>query len=275
MPVLSELDRRFWDENGYVVVPDAVPEENLRAVIRAVSDFLEIDPNEPASWYSAPPRRLGFVEMYHHQALWDNRQYPRLYEVFREIWGMDTLWVSFDRANMTPPERPDRSTGFNEPLVHWDFDASLHPGRLMVQGVLYLTDTEEDQGGFQCVPGFHNQFHEWVKTQPLDRDPHLPDLTGLTLKKVPGKAGDLAIWHSLLPHGNSRNTFDRPRWSQYIQMTPAREDDDAARKKRIAMWRDRLTPPDFPRDPRRVEQYGGRRAKLTRLGRKLLGLDRW
>ena len=134
MPVLSEQGRRFWDENGYVIVPDAVPEENLRAVIRAISEFLEIDPNEPATWYGVPPRRLGFVEMYHHQALWDNRQHPRVYQAFREIWGMDTLWVSFDRANMTPPERTDKTTGFNEPLVHWDFDASLHPDRLMVQG---------------------------------------------------------------------------------------------------------------------------------------------
>lgn len=275
MSVLSARDRAFWDENGYVVVHDAVPQENLDAVIQAVSEFLDIHPDDPKSWYDDPPRRLGFVEMYHHQALWDNRQYPRVYDVFREIWGTERLWVSFDRANMTPPELPDEPNGFNEPLIHWDFDASLHPDRFMVQGVLYLTDTEEDQGGFQCVPGFHRYFHEWVKTQPADRNTHLPDTTGLPIKHISGKAGDLIIWHSLLPHGNSRNISRVPRWSQYILMTPAEEQNEDLRQQRLRMWRERLTPPDFPGDPRQLEKNEGKEAELTPLGRRLLGLDRW
>jgi ectoine hydroxylase-related dioxygenase (phytanoyl-CoA dioxygenase family) len=274
MSVLNDGDRRFWEENGYVVVHDAVPRENLDAVIQTIAEFLEIDPDDPETWYRGRPRRLGFVEIYHHQALWNNRQHPRVHEAFTEIWGTEKLWVSFDRANMTPPERPDTTT-FNEPLIHWDFDASLHPDRFFVQGVLYLTDTDEHQGGFQCVPGFHRQFHEWVKTQPADRNPHRPDMTELTLRQVPGKAGDLVIWHSLLPHGNSHNTSDRPRWSQYILMHPAREDDEALRQERLRLWRERLTPPGFPGDPRQQERLSGQPARLTALGKKLLGLERW
>jgi len=29
MPVLSVEDRTFWEENGYVVIPEAVPQANL------------------------------------------------------------------------------------------------------------------------------------------------------------------------------------------------------------------------------------------------------
>ena len=29
MPVLSERDWAFWEENGYVVIPNAVPQANL------------------------------------------------------------------------------------------------------------------------------------------------------------------------------------------------------------------------------------------------------
>ena len=275
MPVLTTEDRQFWDENGYVVVPSAVPDTYLQATITAIAWFLDIKPADPETWYSDPPRRLGFVEQYHHQAFWNNRQHERVYEAFAELWGTEKLWVSFDRANMTPPERPDRPHGFHEPLIHWDLDASLHPDRFSVQGVLYLTDTDTKQGGFQCVPGFHRHFPDWVKTQPPDRNPGQPDLTGLTLRKVPGKAGDLLIWHSLLPHGNSENTTDRPRWSQYILMAPEKETNDALRQERIQMWRERLTPPGFPGDPRGRERQNAGPADLTPLGRRLLGLDRW
>ena len=33
MPVLSKEDRAFWEENGYVVVHNAVPQENLDAMV--------------------------------------------------------------------------------------------------------------------------------------------------------------------------------------------------------------------------------------------------
>ena len=41
------------------------------------------------------------VEIYQHQALWDNRQYPRVHQAFSEIWETEKLWVSFDRASVS------------------------------------------------------------------------------------------------------------------------------------------------------------------------------
>ena len=263
-----------WDENGYVIIPDAVPAAHLEATISAIAAFLDLDPGDPKTWDADPPRRLGFVEMYHHQAMWDNRQHERVYEAFKTVWNEEKLWVSIDRANMTPPEREDRPHGFNESLIHWDMDTSAHAEVFKVQGVLYLTDTDVNQGGFQCVPGFHRRFFEWVKTQPPDRDPMRPDMTGLEPVTIPGKAGDLLIWHSLLPHGNSRNTSDKPRWCQYISASPSAEDDEDLRQHRISLWRNSKNPDAFPGDPRGVERRSGP-ARLTALGRRLLGLDRW
>ena len=79
-------------------------------------------------------------------------------------------------------------------MIHWDTDTSKQPVSFGVQGVLYLTDTSEEQGGFQCVPGFQRIFDEWVQTQPEDRNPRRPDLEGLEVKSIAGKAGDLVIW---------------------------------------------------------------------------------
>ena len=57
MPVLSAEDRAFWEENGYVVVREAVPPENCRPAEQAVWEFLGMNPDDPESWYPDPPRR--------------------------------------------------------------------------------------------------------------------------------------------------------------------------------------------------------------------------
>ena len=42
MSILSKEDRAFWDENGYVIIHDAVPPENINAAEGAIWNFFEI-----------------------------------------------------------------------------------------------------------------------------------------------------------------------------------------------------------------------------------------
>ena len=284
MAVLSKEDWAFWEENGYVVVHDAVPQENLDAMVDAIWTFLEIDRDDWEQWYrhkpytretygSSPIAAGGNVEFYQHQALWDNRQYPKVHQAFSEIWGTEKLWVSVDRACMKLPVREDNPDYNYKGFVHWDVDTA-QPVPFGVQGVLYLTDTAEDQGGFQCVPGFHRTFYEWVKTQPEDRHPRRPDLQGLEVKPIAGQAGDLLIWHRLLLHGNGRNRSDKPRFAQYINMSPA-GDSTEKRQSAIKGWQERRATAGWPGDARDWEHKNQQPAVLTELGRKLLGVDSW
>lgn len=285
MAVLSKEDWAFWQENGYVVIPNAVPQENLDRMVEAIWQFLDMDPDDKESWYKykpytredrcSPISGAGMVEMYQHQALWDNRQHPKIHQAFAEIWDDEKLWVSLDRANMKPPARDDRPEWGHQGMIHWDMDTSEQPIRFGVQGVLYLTDTAENQGGFQCVPGFNNTFEEWVKTQPEDRNPRHPDLADLEVKSIAGKAGDLLIWHRLLAHGNGHNTSDKPRLAQYITMSPAPKDNEEGRQARIKAWQERRPMSNWPGDARDWEHEKQETAVLTELGRKLLGVDLW
>ncbi len=285
MAVLSKEDWSFWQENGYVVIPNAVQQENLDRMVETIWQFLDMDPDDSESWYnykpytrddrSSPISGAGMVEMYQHQALWGNRQHPKIHQAFSEIWDDERLWVSIDRANMKPPARDDRPEWGHQGMIHWDVDTSEQPIRFGVQGVLYLTDTAENQGGFQCVPGFNNTFEEWVKTQPEDRNPHQPDLADLQVKSIAGKAGDLLIWHRLLAHGNGHNTSDKPRLAQYITMSPAPKDSEEARQGRIKAWQERRPLSNWPGDSRDWEHERQEPAVLTELGRKLLGVDLW
>lgn len=280
--ILTEEQWDFWLQNGYVVIPNAVPEENLRAVIDLLWEFEEKKPDDPATWYRQVRREIqmkelrnsGMVEVYNHQTLWDNRQHPRIYQAFVDIWGREDLWVTIDRANLNFPARP----GFEfDGFIHWDIDTSLQPLPVGVQGVLALNDATEEMGGFQCIPDLWRTFDEWVKTQPEDRDPWMPDTTGFEIVKMVAHAGDLLIWDSMLPHGIRANRSDKPRMAQYISMFPATPENEELRRQRIRSWRERLPREGFafPGDPRNWEQENSKTAQLTELGRKLLGLDPW
>ncbi|HEY6977453.1 MAG TPA: phytanoyl-CoA dioxygenase family protein [Chitinophagaceae bacterium] len=280
--VLSEEDWQFWIHNGYVVIKSAVPKENVERLAKFLWEFEEKDPNDQETWY-APPRaemkmkeltNTGMVEVYNHQYLWDNRQYSKVYDAFVDIWGTEKLWVTIDRANLNFPIRPGHEyKGF----IHWDYDPETKP--VNVQGVLALVDqTDENMGGFQCIPELFRTYDTWKLTQPADRDHFKPDTTGFTLTKVKMEAGDLLIFNSLQPHGIRPNlSGNKVRIAQYISMMPAEEDNEPLREWRITSWRDRVAPEGyaFPGDPRGWEKTKYGTAKLSPLGKKLLGLDRW
>ena len=266
-----------------MIVKDAVPPENLRRLVDLLWEFQEMDPNDPATWYKPQLRdnemkelnNSGMVEIYNHQYLWDNRQHPRVYDAFVNIWDREDLWVKIDRANHNPPNRGVRRF---EGFIHCDVDTSLVPLPVNVQGVLSLVDHDPEMGGFQCVPELFRTFDEWIKTQPADRDPWAPDPTGFEIVNVSMAAGDLLIFNSLLPHGIRPNRSpDRVRMAQYITMRPAEEANVELREWRIRSWRDREPPQGyaFPGDPRDWEKTRYERAKLTPLGEKLLGSRSW
>lgn len=280
--VLSEADWDFWRQNGYIVVKNAVPREQALRTAAFLWEFEEKDPNDPATWY-APARaeirmkeltNSGMVEVYNHPLLWENRQYPRVYDAFVDVWGVEKLWVTIDRANLNFPVRPDfEFKGF----IHWDYDPETRPQN--VQGVLALADqTDENMGGFQCIPELYRTYDTWKLTQPEDRDHFKPDVTGFELVKVKMDAGDLLIFNSTLAHGIRPNRSEnKVRMAQYISMMPAQEEDEALRNWRIRSWRDRIAPEGyaFPGDPRNWEQTKYERAVLSDLGKKLLGLEAW
>ena len=282
--MLSDFDRDFFEQHGFLVVRQLIPREQVQAVVDAIWDFLEFDPNDPSDWYREPHRVNGMVEMYHHQALWDVRQNPQMYELFRELFGQDDLWVFLDRSNLKPPPNEDHPEYDHHGMVHWDLDVRQTPIPFQVQGVLYLVDTRQGEGGFQCIPGAHRRASEiaaGISDQDLRHQQlheRFPEQLGPPVE-VEANAGDFIIWHSALPHGNSRNFSNKPRLAQYVRLFPAELADEELREARIASWQESThpafqNPRAFPGDPRGKEAESPP-AELTPLGRRLLGLDDW
>lgn len=282
--VLTMEQWNFWKDNGYVVIKGAVSREQAAQTAAFLWEFEDKNPDDKSTWYTEARAEMkmkelagtGMVEVYNNQYLWNNRQTQRVYDAFVDIWGTEKLWVTIDRANLNFPIRP----GFEyKGFIHWDYDPETKPQN--VQGVLALSDqTDENMGGFQCIPWLFKNYDSWKLAQPEDRDRFKPDISGLEDKivKVRMEAGDLLIFNSSEPHGIRPNHSENGvRIAQYISMMPAQEENEALREWRINSWKNRVAPEGyaFPGDPRNWEQTKYAQAELTELGEKLLGLKKW
>jgi ectoine hydroxylase-related dioxygenase (phytanoyl-CoA dioxygenase family) len=282
--VLSEKDWKFWMHNGYIVIKNAIPKEQAKATANFIWEFDEKDPNDTSTWYAKPRAEMkmkelagtGMVEAYNHQALWNNRQMQKVYDAFVDVWGTEKLWVTIDRVNLNFPQRPGEE---KEGFIHWDYDPETRPQN--VQGVIALADQmDESMGGFQCIPWLYRNYDTWKLTQPEDRNRFQPNLDSLLdkLVKVVMEAGDLLIFNSTEPHGIRPNRSGKKvRIAQYISMMPAEEENQELKDWRINSWKNRVAPLGyaFPGDPRNWEQVKYKTAELSKLGKKLLGLDNW
>lgn len=284
LKVLTEEQWRFWIQNGYVVIKNAISSEQAEQTAAFLWDFEEKKPKDSSTWYSAPRAEIqmkelagtGMVEVYNNQHLWNNRQSQKVYDAFVDVWGTKKLWVTIDRANLNfPIKKGYEYKGF----IHWDYDPETKPQN--VQGVIALSDqTDVNMGGFQCIPWLYQNYERWKLTQPQDRNRFQPDITGLEdkIEKVALEVGDLLIFNSLLAHGIRPNRSEgKVRIAQYISMMPAEEDNESLKKWRIHSWKNRIAPEGyaFPGDPRNWEQTKYKTAKLSPLGEKLLGLTPW
>ena len=154
--VLTVEDWAFWKQNGYIVIPKAISTEQAQKTAHFLWEFEEKDPNDKSTWYTQARAEMqmkeltgtGMVEVYNHQLLWENRQAPKIYDAFVDVWGTEKLWVTIDRANLNFPV----ISGHNyKPFIHWDYDPETKPQN--VQGVLALSDqTDPAMGGFQGIP---------------------------------------------------------------------------------------------------------------------------
>lgn len=212
-PVLSPDELTFWDEQGYIVVKQAVSAAACAEAVDAIFSYARMRNDEPDSWY----HQQIWIPLSHHPALWNNRNSPRIHTAFSQIWRRRDMWMNVDVCGVNPPVHPGYT--FQGAPLHWDMTLAP-PVHLATQGMLYLTDTAADQGAFSCVPGFHLLLEQWLKQVPVGENPRNVAQKELHATPIPGEAGDLVIWHHALPHAATPNRGSFPRVVQYMTMFP-------------------------------------------------------
>jgi hypothetical protein len=216
-PVLDADALQHWDALGYVIVPQAISPQACAAAAELVFASVAAAPDDPASWYARRNTQGIMVQHFQDARLQPARQSLRIHKAMAQLWGTADLFTSIDRCGFNPPERPGYA--FPGPHLHWDADLT-QPMPFATQAILYLTDTSADQGAFTCIPGFHRDIGDWLAGLPHDATPQdcIPEQRAVP---IPGKAGDLIIWHHALPHGSSPNRSQPPRVVQYVNMLRA------------------------------------------------------
>jgi hypothetical protein len=258
-------------EFGWVRINGAIPIELCSRLVDVLETEIGVPVHDPSCWDTYGGELCDFVPIWGHQVQWDIRQHPNFWATFL---GTERLCVSLDSCRFTPPWKP----GYAEPYdIHWDHDPRDADKR-MFQGVLALTDTAIDQGGFRCVPSPYRDRDAWPNKPIIDADGEenwLADITGREIVHAPAQAGDLIVWDSLLAHGNSKNLSSRPRMAFYVLMGRADQWDERMRQASVKSWRTGLCVPWWRNRPGydRVEPWSP--ANLTGLGRRLLGLEEW
>jgi len=215
--VFNEQELEHWNHEGYVVLKNAIPKEDCQEAVEFICNKIGASLNNTASWYTLHPLKQGImIQLFNAEILDKNRFSKKIRLAFEQLWNKKNLIVSTDRVSFNPPETDFYQ--FQGPNLHWDVSLK-QPIPFGIQGLLYLTDTEIDQGAFTVIPGFHNTIEQWLKTEKSNpRELNL--LEFFDEKPISAKAGDFIFWNQCLPHGSRPNYSTSPRIVQYINYQP-------------------------------------------------------
>ncbi len=216
--VLSASDLECWDTNGYVVLKNCISKEDCDETIKAILAYLDASLENPQSWYEEHAKKEGLMLLFsQHVTLEKNRNSLKIKRAYEQLYQSKNIFKTIDKVSFNPPE--NESYSFKGSALHWDTSLAL-PISYSLQGLLYLSDVNDNGGAFHCVPGFHKLIENWLTNLPANTNPRKAALDELKAVPITGTAGDFIIWHQALPHCATANKGNLPRFVQYLTYLP-------------------------------------------------------
>lgn len=227
MECLSAADITFYHNNGYVVVPDRVPDAVLKAIHDEIARF-----EEEARGMTASNDRLDLEDSHSPDAPRVRRiKRPDLISpVVQDLLRSDTVLAP--ARDLLGPDIRLHTTKLNMKkagygaAIEWHQDFAFYPHSnddVLAIGVV-IDDIAEENGPLMVFPGSHKgPIHDhhangvFAGAMDLERDGYdLADAVQLT-----AKAGALTIHHGRIVHGSALNRSARDRRLLFLEMMAA------------------------------------------------------
>ncbi len=231
----SKASVDYLDDNGFVVIKNALSEAESQQAMTLLWDYLEelgtgIDRNNVDTWTDDKwPTAVhgGILPSFgigHSAAQWFIRDIAAVQASFAAVWDTDDLLTSFDGVALWRPwaHNPQWRTNNGPSWLHIDQHPVGRPGKHCVQGLVNLLPTSEHTGGNVVVPGSHKRFaaipqdysERLARIHPsIDHfrfpndDPALADSQPTQAHM---EAGDMLLWDSRTIHCSSPGSDTPP-----------------------------------------------------------------
>ena len=223
--MLSPEQKSFYDENGYLLVKNAVTPAQLAHLQEITYDLIEAsrtisqsdDVYDLDAGHGPDSPRLTRIKLPHKQNpyFWDLIRQSKITEVLTDLLGPHT--------NLLTSKLNTKAPGGGR-AVEWHQDWAFYPATndsLLAFGLM-LEDVDEANGPLMVIPGTHkgpvlsHQANGYFAGAIDPDDPLFQPEKAVTLT---GKAGDMTVHHARILHGSAPNMSDRNRLILFYECT--------------------------------------------------------
>lgn len=215
--MLSADQKRFYDENGYLLVENAVTPEQLDRLREITYGLIDASRGVTESnevydldrGHSAVEPRLTRIKLPHKRDpfFWDLIRGSRMTEVLTDLLGPHT--------NLLTSKLNTKAPGGGR-AIEWHQDWAFYPATndsLLAFGLM-LEDVDEANGPLMVIPGTHkgpvlSHMANGYFAGAIDPDDPLFEKDKAAT--LTGKAGDMTVHHVRILHGSAPNMSDRNR----------------------------------------------------------------
>lgn len=225
--MLTQSQKDFYDENGYLMVEDAVAPDELAEMQRITQDLIDAsrDVTESDEVYdldtghSAEAPRLTRIKLPHKQHPFFDRilKQSGVTQVLNDLLGPDVI-LQTAKLNTKAPG--------GGAAVEWHQDWAFYPhtNDAMLAVGLMLDDVDEANGPLQVIPGSHKGpvlSHHAGGVFCGAVDPDDPEFHGDKAVTLTGRAGSMTVHHARTLHGSAPNVSDRNRLILFYECNAA------------------------------------------------------
>jgi ectoine hydroxylase-related dioxygenase (phytanoyl-CoA dioxygenase family) len=216
--MLDRQQAQSFAEQGYVVLPQVVPQPLVDAARRDIAVRVAADPNAPGrlghhSYFLPPPLPAGLTAL-----LFESPTLPAA-EAFiapGTFEAPEHVQVSLNVPPFSHRPGGPHVDGITPP------DPSGVPGTFTMLAGIFLTDqTGEDMGNLWVWPGSHLATAAYLRERGpdvlIDSAPYPPVALAKPLQ-VTGRAGDVVFAHYLLGHNIGGNMSSVTRETVYFRL---------------------------------------------------------